>query len=71
MNMLIFLSNQRKIPGCGKICPKTVNKHDFCYQCSEDGSEFLFGRLSIKDKRDEPLSLQKQYSVWIICEYNI
>ena len=45
------------------MCPKTVNKHDFCYQCSKDDSESLFGSLSIKDKRDEPLSLQKQYSL--------
>ena len=25
-----------------------------CYQCDKDGPEFLFGKLSIRDKRDEP-----------------
>ena len=43
-----------KIPISGTIDKKTINHHDFHYQCSKDGPEFLFGNLKIRDCKDEP-----------------
>ena len=31
-----------------------INSHDLCYQCSKYGPGFLFGKLGIRDSRDEP-----------------
>ena len=36
------------------------NTHDFCYQCSKDGPEFLFINLIIWDCREEPHFLTKR-----------
>ena len=32
---------------------KKMNPRDLCYQCSKDGAEFLFGKLRLRDFRDE------------------
>ena len=36
------------------IYQQTINPHDLFYQCSKDGPEFLFGKLSIRGYRDDP-----------------
>ena len=33
------------------------NYHEFSYQCSKDSPDFLFGKLRIRDCREEPLIL--------------
>ena len=33
---------------------ETINPHDLCYQCFKYGPYFLFGKLRIKDFRNEP-----------------
>ena len=33
---------------------KYINFHDFCHRCYKDGPYFLFGKLSIRDIKDEP-----------------
>ena len=38
----------------GTIDPKTVNKHDLCYQCSVGDPDLTFRNLSIRDKIDKP-----------------
>ena len=54
--------NQVKVknPRYGAIYPKTVNKHDFCYQCSKYGPDTLFLSLRIRDKIDEPFPQRKK-----------
>ena len=46
---------------------KKRNQHDFCYQFSKDGPEFLFGDLRIGDIKYEPYLPAKNIS----CEYKI
>ena len=36
-----------KFPIFGIVYPETVNKHDFCYQCSINGPDLFFGELVI------------------------
>ena len=43
-----------KIHRSGVIDQQKINPHDLCYKCSKDGPEFLFGKLRIRDYRDEP-----------------
>ena len=52
-----------KIPICGTIDPITVNNHYFCYQCSKDGTDLLFGSLSIRDKIYETFSATKTNTI--------
>ena len=33
---------------------KRINPHDLCYHSSKDFTEFLFGKLRIRNFRDEP-----------------
>ena len=40
-----------KILRCGRIDPKTLNKHDLFYQCYIDPPILLFGNLRMKGKR--------------------
>ena len=48
------------IPRSGTIEQKPRNQHDFCYKCSKDGPEFLFGNLRIGDEKNEPFIPSKQ-----------
>ena len=41
------------IPRSGVIDQETINSHELYYQCSKDGPDFLFGKLRIRDSRDE------------------
>ena len=43
-----------KITRIGVIDQETINPHDLCYKFSEDGLDFLFGKLRIRDYRDKP-----------------
>ena len=58
-----FLNQVRgKILRSGTIDPRIGNTNDFCYQCSKYGSDFLFWKLRIRDKRDElfpPIKINK------------
>ena len=49
-----------KITGYKTIDPKIVNNNGFCYQCSKDGPDFLFGKLVSRDKIYEKVPLEKQ-----------
>ena len=41
------------------IYQNKIDHNDFCYQCSKDGPDFLFGDLRIRDKKMNYFSLQK------------
>ena len=38
----------------GVIDQQTINSCDLCYRFSKDGPDFSFGKLRIRDSRDEP-----------------
>ena len=52
----IHFSNQiiRRITRSGVIDQEKINLSDLCYQCYRFVSEFLFGKLRIRDYREEP-----------------
>ena len=45
---------KEEIPRCGRINPKTRDKHNFCYQFSIYGTDLIFVNLNIIDKRCKP-----------------
>ena len=62
-NVHFFDQVKGGIPRCGTIDPKTVNNHDFCYQCSKDGTDILFGILRVVYKRYVPLPPLKKNTI--------
>ena len=49
-----FLNQVREqILGSGAIDPQTGNNNDLYYKCSKYGSDFLFGKLMIRDNRNK------------------
>ena len=52
----MYILNQinGKIPRSGVIDPKKINPHDLCYQFLKHVSDFLYGKLTVKDFNDEP-----------------
>ena len=45
---------------------KTINQHNFCYQCSKYGTDLLVGNLRIRNIKDESFPPAKKS---ISCEY--
>ena len=39
--------NNREITKSGVIDQQTINTHDFCYQCSKDGTDFYLEILGL------------------------
>ena len=55
-----FLNQTKlKVPISDTIDQKTDNEHDVCHQCYVDGSDLLFGKWLIRDKRYTAHILQK------------
>ena len=61
-NFNLFNRVKVDVPGGGIIDPKTVNKHNLCYQCSVCVTYLPFGNLIIRDKIYEPYFSMKKYS---------
>ena len=48
-NVYFLNQNNEKIPKSGVIYQQKINPRDLCYQCSKDVTDFLFGKLRIRD----------------------
>ena len=58
-NVYVLNKNIEKIPRIDVIDHQTINPNDLFYQYSKHVPDFLFGKLRIRDYRDEPCFTEK------------